>query len=351
MKKKKKRSENPTPSSNAGSQLLSPGLADAYQFSGAVPGNVGLLGIQPPTPLGTTPLGHHGHSALISPISPSAPPTLPPSLAGLATAEPPPPPSVEAAPSLERKVEGDDDGVPASPAKDTTNEAGVPVPASPSAATVPTSPGSVTGSAAGVAGKPVTLTDLLSTTAGSHPPTPGASASPGMLGTKPGSPQLAPSADPQLPMWPPMGGVPQLPHVSAPSLWPSNYWGGYDMPPVQNQWGGLYSQPNAAGAPPATLPPPLPGVLPGVLPSSLPGAAVYSTTGIPSAGLEGDSPRSALLTMCGAWGALKAKPEKNGDDADLTVNRFPKMYLLCYRRAVPKGSCPKPLKTLRSVKW
>lgn len=337
LKKKKSKSANPTPSGTHTGSLLSPVVGDGYM------GHAGILGMQPPTPLSTTPMG-----GLMMPMSPSAPPELPPALNGISAAETPPPPSVEAAPSIER--EGDAVASPQravateAPEATATSPSGEALTAEPStgvtgASSVPTSPGSVTGSAAGLSGKPVTLTDLLSTTAsaGSQPATPAASASPGLPGASPSSPQLAPAADSQLPLWPPQGIVPQLPGGYPANPWATNYWNPYDTSGVvQNQWAGLYSHPVES----TLLPPPLPGVLPGAAYAG----GEYQISGY-SASLEKDSPRSALLTMCGAWGALKA-PKAEGDQ--LLPGAISKIDLLRYRRTAPKG-CPKHLKTLRAV--
>jgi len=73
-------------------------------------------------------------------------------------------------------------------------------------------------------------------------------------------------------------------------------------------------------------------------------------------GLERDSPRSVVLTLCGAWGALKAP--KEGEDEEDEAYRFSKFDLLLYRRPNKKtnkngkvGNCPAELKTLRVEYW
>jgi len=350
LKKKKKRgsgSELPTPSSAAGS-LITPGANHAGALSGTPLGS--MLGMMPPlTPLGLnsmplTPMGQ----APMTPMSPSAPPMGPPQLAALAEAEPPPPPAEEpqlpvhelnlivqtpqtapaevangALPSASSTRPTIDTRQLSSSKEQCTGSAGQP-PATPSSAPIPqtplrsavlppVTPTMVSGTAANLTGKPVTLTDLIVS------PT-----------TAP--PQAPPQA--QVPIWPPADGL----HSAVTNGWPAGMWNSYEY----------YA---ALGAPPAGFPPyPAPST-PAV--QNLPKPAEP-----PSAGLDKDSPRSVVLTLCGAWGALKTqkgdKPARVRTGAgwqepptDLAAARFARADLLGFRKVTPGGHKPGPLKSLR----
>lgn len=70
------------------------------------------------------------------------------------------------------------------------------------------------------------------------------------------------------------------------------------------------------------------------------------------AGMEKDSPRSALLTMCGAWGALSSIKSAEGKAA--TEEPEPRSYgrdeMLAIRNAAKRGRRPAPLRSLHTAK-
>lgn len=92
-------------------------------------------------------------------------------------------------------------------------------------------------------------------------------------------------------------------------------------------------------------------------------AAPEGVVPVSASGMENDSPRSVLLTLCGAWGALKTTGPKDGDGALLSTPSTKKgsgkraktpisrTELLRFRRALPRGSrVPSQLKSLRCRK-
>mmetsp|Transcript_100741 Transcript_100741/g.157315 ORF Transcript_100741/g.157315 Transcript_100741/m.157315 type:complete len:539 (+) Transcript_100741:65-1681(+) len=372
LKKKKKRSENPTPSNLtpsdsylAGMPILLTSPTDQHGFSF----------FHPSTPLAVnSPSGDISHGALLSPMSPGAPPLLPPSLDGIKENEPPPPPAEEALPDVVGCTENRENDeqralcmracavelasglLPTSPNKmippgppveppDTPPKAiasssidskdlrppsldplAQASPQSPSG--TPSSPSAVTGSATTIAGTPVTLTELFS--GSSHPQ----NSNPPATGTSVSTNLVPASAD--LPLWPPqVTSIPVPPHASTNlSYWSPTSWQEYSANQVLD-WSS-YSQSYGAGVDglgllTATLPPPLPGVAPSAF------GGYSSIAQVPSGGLQHDSPRSAVLTLCGAWGALK----------NPRTDQLSKSDLLAYRGVLPKGSRPKPLRSLR----
>jgi len=99
------------------------------------------------------------------------------------------------------------------------------------------------------------------------------------------------------------------------------------------------------------VPPPVPGtpVAPG---SGLTVASPITPAGA-SKGLDKDSPRSVVLTLCGAWGALKAPKSMTGtegadeDGEDDGAVRISASELLRFRKAVGK-ECPQVMRSLKA---
>lgn len=196
--------------------------------------------------------------------------------------------------------------------------------ATPDGATAASGEASVSGTAAGVAGKPVTLTEIL----GAASTTP--------KGTEPGpkSPALAPSEDQQqLPLWPPeIPAIPASPATGALSgAWPMGYWNPYaaaqpgwpaygaDVQDYQAMQAAYQQDASADGqakpAPGSAVPPMF----------AQPGMAGISMMMPPTpSGLEKDSPRSVILTLSGAWGALKgAGPQVPGSKEETLPGATP----------------------------
>mmetsp|Transcript_99406 Transcript_99406/g.176297 ORF Transcript_99406/g.176297 Transcript_99406/m.176297 type:complete len:621 (+) Transcript_99406:143-2005(+) len=425
-KKKKKASENPTPTSVAGSlsaSVITPGGSLLAGTPSAHMSNMlGMQVSQLSTPMAASMAGTPlGRSFPMTPVSPSAPPMLPPTLTGIETAEPPPPPAVEALVEATEAVERQESVGTAltRPAETETSTATATASgplAAPSNSTTPAAmaaaelapaetaaageasesgPGTepaaaagmqvaassltaaVTASAADVSGKPVTLTDLLSTTASSSMP---AAQVPTGLAAVATHPAAAPVLSTDVaPFWPSAYASTALPGVlpstdmGVGSL--SDQWAAY----AYNEWmAAHYPYYGAEMAPvdPAVAAAPL---FPSAAPDELGALGTSSATSAPTpvprlpaggsekapkvstSGMENDSPRSVLLTLCGAWGALKTTkdgegpvlsldsakkgtaPESSKDEPQLS-----RLELLRFRRALPKTMRPpRELKSLR----
>jgi len=101
--------------------------------------------------------------------------------------------------------------------------------------------------------------------------------------------------------------APPPPPVPAPARLPMpSPYGGFPPPPTPAPLAPPPGAPLAYGAPPQPIPRP-----PGAAPLPVPHPTVLTPhppapASVATGGLECDSPRSVLLTLCGAWGALKA---------------------------------------------
>mmetsp|Transcript_73330 Transcript_73330/g.203457 ORF Transcript_73330/g.203457 Transcript_73330/m.203457 type:complete len:488 (-) Transcript_73330:152-1615(-) len=175
----------------------------------------------------------------------------------------------------------------------------------------------------------------------------------------PPSPSLAPTPEDQqqLPMWPPI-----TPNV----VWPMNPWG--TAPLGQQGWpayGGVPQgyQPGAVPRTPLELSAVLSGGdsaaagLPWALPPQVP-----SVTPRQLDGAERNSPRSVLLTLCGAWGALNGDKDRAWDGAlasdvpssggaanALEAFSHSRSHMLNFRKVVKGKHCPRALKSLRVI--
>lgn len=181
-------------------------------------------------------------------------------------------------------------------------------------ADAPSTPSAVTGSDAGLSAKPMTITDLFS----------------GSCQTSGGASQFS-LENTHFGYWSPQ--VESVGTYQTEQLWSTSPWYDYSSSPTLD-WSGAYHESSYVypdyqeWVPPAPAPPLIHGITP-------------AATGHMS-GFGKDSPRSVVLTLCGAWGALKT-PEANGG--------ISKRDLLSYRRSIPRGYRPKPLKSLRTVQY
>lgn len=164
------------------------------------------------------------------------------------------------------------------------------------------------------------------------------------------SPRLAPAPwEPPLPLWQPAG--------FPPCLWSDPY----AATPAVDAWG-------ISGAAPASLSPVHTQDSPDEKTVGQPSHAATeqgAVTASPNGkvvGLEKDSPRSVLLTLCGAWGALSAskdaRPGAAPDGATqgkqlldmlcagASTSRLTRQQLLMFRRTVPDQQPTAALKTL-----
>lgn len=375
LKKKKFKdggSQQQTPSSVAGLSSAG-GLTPSMMPLGfAGPGGVWnlnqLLGLQPGTPV--TPSLAGGSPAcpgLVMPVSANMPPFAPPSLTGIRLADPPPPPSASSGAVL-KKVGPTPYSAPPAPA----------APAAPSIApglspqmrlTTMTiakdlkeatkkqpdaSPGEVSAERVSTFAVPpsgFTLLDLLAAAEPDVDSTPLPSVPPGQVGLqrgKPESPRLAPAPwEPPLPLWPQTPLSVPSPHGAGELLhWPAGYAGAYPSS----------SQPELSIA--ALFPPASPAGF-----SAWSAAAPRSPAAAPPP-VEGrrDSPRSVILTLSGAWGALTTpKNDLAGSSKKVRIDLAKAAFatevpladgglarseLLAFRKAC-SGPRPRALKSLR----
>ncbi|CAK0890807.1 unnamed protein product [Prorocentrum cordatum] len=373
LKKKKKRgtgSEAPTPSSAAGSLLTPAGglLSPGMMLAGATLPHSPVMGeLMPTTPLvlgppsaAMTPMSPSAPP--MTPMSPSAPPAGPPQLCGLRSTEPPPPPPE--APSVQAAVERAG-GAPAPGAAPPSPAAERPAESAPEAAIDlagqgPTAPAAAAGRAegAGDAAAPATPAKrppaLAAGTLGSVDDEEGAGkpdvpkpilATPTGAGGKPvtleallgaSEPKAAPASAEELPFWTPTpssacGG--SAAPLAGPWGWPASPYG-----TLQPGW-PFPSGPCAAGVLPTTP------VGAGGAPLAAAAVPVLPFGGLqpPPSGLERDSPRSVILTLSGAWGALAPKTPQAEEHAPAVVDsgaepvaapgpRFTRRELLDFRK-------------------
>jgi len=336
LKKKSKRdSENPTPSSTAGSKF-SAGLASnlvmpsgGNYLGGSIPTSMMYMGRQSLTPTAQ-------HQSF--PLSPSAPPTAPPVVASFRVHEPPPPPSEapEVSASLRPLPEEQ-------VARALSSTAAAPVEAADAGPVAPRSC------------RPVTINDML-----------GEAAVPSWAPQH--SPVLSAMQDhSQIPFWPPPAQLPGLHPGGVPGAWPMGYWGSPCAPVPQPQmapqpappYGWPYGGYGAGLTPEATVAASLAasgacdGMTEGALllpeytsstmpytasAASRPAAAQPGVTG-PAPESGGNSPRSVILALTGAWAALGTRSDAgshadfSGAPSDPSARPFSRQELLDYRRS------------------
>lgn len=171
-----------------------------------------------------------------------------------------------------------------------------------------------------------------------------------------GTPGVSAPPAVSVPQWPPMSpyhsapmwgyGVPQHPAMAPPPTW---------SPDVQQSSPFTGFRAGAAEfVPPGASPPwpPMVGgpvVVPPVLPVMPPSAPAVPATPN-SASVEGQSPRSALLTLCGAWGALTANnvADTTAMRASLSANAVSRDKLMEYRFVGQEGPAPESIETFRT---
>eukprot|EP00440_Ansanella_granifera_P073482 gb/GFBE01079736.1/.p1 GENE.gb/GFBE01079736.1/~~gb/GFBE01079736.1/.p1 ORF type:complete len:514 (+),score=55.74 gb/GFBE01079736.1/:1-1542(+) len=318
LKKKTKRgSENPTPSSMAGGGFASHLATPVH--GGHWDASMGMLGHAWPPP-----------APQLQPLSPSAPPIAPPAVASLPSHEPPPPPLSEA-PEIPVRQLMEEQAPPA------TGGAGFAEPR---------------------VDRPVTINDVLGPTVAAAP-----SAPPRVVDDRqiplwhnhpmplPGRPPLsAAPGGPVHPAWQhppapgyynpyapaPPPGPPLTPHPAGP--W---QYGPFGPCPCGHPPAAMAAR---AGGSDATASTPL--VLPHYTSSTAPQLppAASSSSGRPGGGMGGDSPRSVILTLSGAWGALSNNPELmarpagtvngvGGQEENAAATPLSKQQLLGFRRA------------------
>mmetsp|Transcript_20298 Transcript_20298/g.36867 ORF Transcript_20298/g.36867 Transcript_20298/m.36867 type:complete len:624 (+) Transcript_20298:126-1997(+) len=137
-----------------------------------------------------------------------------------------------------------------------------------------------------------------------------------------------PPATPRMPIPPPYAGLPTAPVPVA---------GAPPGPPLA--YGAHPSRPSPVRPPGAPLPVPHPTVLPS--------GTSAPTTVAPTGGMEGDSPRSVLLTLCGAWGALKTGKEDGKEEGDASGG-ISRSKMLALRNAAGDEERPAALKTFKA---
>lgn len=390
-KKKKKRgaggSEQQTPSSSAGGatpgSVTTPfGLAGSPLGLGAVGVRNRLLGMQPGMPVTPSSIGGFaGYPGIpMTPTSPHMPPFAPPSLSGIRLEEtppPPPPPSPPPPPQSNAEAASASSTMPAVDT-DVASVEQPPLQKRPPPLTILEDPQETAAAATHELPEKITeekssvvsLTDLLAAAVPLPEPPPIPLVPPGQMGiphVKPESPRLAPAPwEPPLPIWPPQtpssASVAPSPH-GCPSLhWPAGFLGAY-APGLQPEWFTPLSTPS--GAQPYAVDSPAVAPFSPASPSGIHPwfASIPSTpTTVPQAIMKNDSPRSVILTLSGAWGALTtaksdgvASPKKGRIDLSKidsqTVKasvdgRLARSELLDFRKAF-SGPRPPALKSLR----
>lgn len=321
-KKKKSASERSTPLSaqaNAAGALLASQLSpNSSLWSAAY--------MTTPTGQGIPP----------TPMSPSMPPPAPPSLGGIQSAETPPPPSdAPQLPTVEIKqlAEATSSAAALQEAATADVVASVPPPSAPTSPSGGAPLAMVTATPTGMSGKSMTLTDLIQTATG-----------------VPRSPAMAlpPSEQQNIPLWPPAEGLAGAPGSHYATGMPGGWPLGYDVA-AQAMWpyyGGMptghHFYPGSATDASTRIPElhsdalGLPPIVPSVSPNALDQESI-----------QRDSPRSVILTLGGAWGALSTgSPEKKpGSSLDSAV--FSRSQMLGYRIATSGSRKPGSLKSLK----